>query len=819
MYQDHFGLTRELFRSNPEGESPYVGPQQLATIARLRKALATPEAIVAVTGPVGVGKSIIAGRALEEIAPEHRIARIGRMRLGPDEVLELLLESFSITRQPAGTIQRFAAFKRLLRDFSANGTRPFILVEDTRRIGTDALLEIEALTAADTSGAASANIILLGDSELDTLLADPSLARVKQRIRLRHTVAPFAESDTEGYLRRCVSLASGDFDCIFASGTVAALHACSGGIPRVLNNIGESVLTEAADSGVRPVTAALVTRVARDVYGIEVMPGFAASSADEHDELHEDDDPHIAGTTFATSDLAESKDAIADAAPGAVANEGDTEAGEHDAAVGESALGMEVAANAGDPQPNPDSADAADRTEITPEAANAPVDELAERRLASPSLPVRSHQDLPELGELLARIGATRPKPDTLAAPEEGLPDTPPETAAAGAQEQAAKDASEIEAHDGAPVNTAEPEQDDPEASAIQADADVFACAPPLSTGDDLQEPLHVADDDDTLEAAILDAEEIPSIDEVPEAPLQQEQDWQASDDDIPVLTTEMHAAAANDEENAASPTDAPGEQAPADHTGEAVPVIELADIDDLELALSSTNDVIEKSSNASRDDARLVGAVPEITLDKELEQKKAPAPASNLSRWQEEIALANGLEDISDVLAETVFGDKAFDELAARVASDPGPDERDGQPLVEKSRTAVPARSVSAPMAENPAATASQQDSSGAWKFDMSVSRRFELVKELGRAQKEREINAHSMVEITLGEDGHPVDASQGPVPEPIEAQIDTEITQSRMALKPEDIEKLAAKEEPPPEPEKESRGLFGLFRPSTRS
>ncbi len=725
MYQEHFGLTRELFRSNPEGESIYVGSQQLATIARLRKALATLDAIVTITGPVGVGKSAIAGRALEEIAPERMIARVGRMRLGPDEVLELLLESFSVTRQPAGTIQRFAAFKRLLRDFAAKGTRPFIVVEDARRIGTDALLEIEALTAADTSGAAAANIVLLGDSELDTLFADPGLARMKQRIRLRHTVTPFTEGDTEGYLRRCIILAGGDFDSVFASGTVAALHACSGGIPRVLNNICESVLTEAADRGERPVSAALVSSIASDVYGIEVMPGFVDSSADEQDATNTDH-------------------------------------------------GAEV-----------------DGTDIARHAAETSVDELAERRLAVPSQSVRSHQDLPELGELLARIGATRTQADTLAG---YLPE---------------------------PVNVAEAEalpepENDEESGSPDTAAETVAEVQPVSD-DDLQEPVYVADDDDTLEAPILGEEVVPSIDEALAAPEDQEPDRSPCGDDIPVLTAEMHMAAANDEETAISLAAMSGDLESAEDARDAMPDFAAADIDELELALSVTHDVIDESLDASQDDARPAGELPEITLDNELDRKKAPAPVTNLGRWQEELALANGLEDISDLLAETVFGDKAFDELAARIALNPDPGQLDNPSLAEEP--SAPVRAAAAPLPPVAATTVSQQDRSGAWKFDMTVSRRFELVKELGRAQKERETNAHSMVEITLGEDGFPVDASQGPVPEPIVMQIDTEITPSRMALKPDEIGKLAAMEETPPEPEKESRGLFGLFRRSSKS
>ncbi|MEX0708648.1 MAG: hypothetical protein WD078_11845, partial [Woeseia sp.] len=661
---------------------------------------------------------------------------------------------------------------------------------------------------------------------------------------LRHTVTPFTESDTEGYLRRCVSLAGGDFGSIFASGTVAALHACSGGIPRVLNNICESVLTEAADRGERPVTAALVSTVASDVYGIEVLPGFAGTSAEEEDATNTNNDAGIDETALAASVPAESDDASSDAARDArdarTVGSGE-EPIETDTATAESASAGEEAVYADGPQSIPDSADIAEETEIAHEAADTPVDELAERRLAAPPQPARSHQDLPELGELLARIGATGPKADTLAVPEEYPPDTPPETAVDNTPEQAATGldydgttesreaiaevvAEEIPADDRMPepVNFAEGEilfEPDIDEETVTEDAAIQAVAEAtLVSDDDRQEPVYVADDDDTLEAPILDEQEVPSIDEVLAAPEKQERE-SAPDDDIPVLTAEMHVATANDEENAISLADTSGDLEHAEVAGDAMPDFLAADIDELELALSVTHDTIEESPDGSQEDARAAGELPEITLDNELDKKKAPAPVTNLSRWQEELALANGLEDISDVLAETVFGDKEFDELAAQIALTPDPDQLDSLSLAEESPPSAPVRAAAAPAPPVPAATVSQQDRSGAWKFDMSVSRRFELVKELGRAQKEREINAHSMVEITLGEDGYPVDASQGPVPDPIEVQIDTEITQSRMALKPDDIEKLAAQEETPPEPEKESRGLFGLFRRSSKS
>jgi hypothetical protein len=40
------------------------------------------------------------------------VAWVGRMSLAPDEVLELLLTGFGISRQATGTVQRVAAFQR-----------------------------------------------------------------------------------------------------------------------------------------------------------------------------------------------------------------------------------------------------------------------------------------------------------------------------------------------------------------------------------------------------------------------------------------------------------------------------------------------------------------------------------------------------------------------------------------------------------------------------------------------------------------------------------------------------------------------------------
>jgi type II secretory pathway predicted ATPase ExeA len=201
MYEKHFGLKSRPFRSSIESPSLFVGPAQAKIMANLKKSLAASDAIVTVTGPVGVGKSTVVSRALEGIGNRRIIARVGRMKLAADEVLELLLTELNVSRQPNGTIQRFSVFKRLLHEWAEAGTRAFIVVEDAERIGTDALLELEALTAADHGEGIGANIVLMGQPTLSELLNSPALARLRQRIRLQQLAGPFSAAETLGYLK------------------------------------------------------------------------------------------------------------------------------------------------------------------------------------------------------------------------------------------------------------------------------------------------------------------------------------------------------------------------------------------------------------------------------------------------------------------------------------------------------------------------------------------------------------------------------------------------------------------------------------------
>jgi type II secretory pathway predicted ATPase ExeA len=273
MYEEHFGLSKNPFQSIAEGEAVFEGPEQKKIIAGLKTALTTKDSVAVVTGPVGVGKTTIVQRALEEAAPDRLVARLGRTAVGSDELVDLLLAQFGVVREPTRRFECLKTFNRILNAHAASGASVFIVIEDAERLGAELLEELEALTASDGGACAGANIILMGPQKLDKLITTPALERLRQRIRLQKTLERFNAEEVETYLRHRIAAAGGNYDSMFETGTALMVRRCSGGIPRVINGLCETALTVTAENQMSQVTPKIVFKVAVEVFGM--APGDA----------------------------------------------------------------------------------------------------------------------------------------------------------------------------------------------------------------------------------------------------------------------------------------------------------------------------------------------------------------------------------------------------------------------------------------------------------------------------------------------------------------------------------------------------------------
>ena len=778
MYKNHFGLERRIFRGNAAGADVFVGPQTANILTSIKKALAAPDAVVTLTGPVGSGKSTAVAHSLGAISGKNAIVRVGRFPLQRGELLDLLFDHMRIQQRPQRGNQKLALFRQLLFNLAQNDSRMFVLVEDAPFIGPDMLAELEVVTAADTGPSDGAAIVLMGDDYLKELIASKSLARLRQRVRLRRNLEPCSVEELGGYLRHCFRQAGGDFDKLFAAGAAELLHELSGGILRVVNNLVESSIEAAAEAKAATVGLELVTRIADEEFGLTgTFSRLPEISSKQPEPRHSDD---------VTAELV--------------------------------ALSLPEPEPIAEPFPEP-------TTELTASPTAETVDDDIPELIqdtqpalailndapppARPKSQQRNHNTLPDIEALSAELGPAPviPEPATKASPApKPAPRPEPAVEAKAKPPVAPKPAPKEKPTAAEPVVKAKPKpaaepQPAPAAKTSTAEAPApkpepkAAPKPPPKPAPEIKLELEEEPRTDATETiptlsdatgeVASPAKKAPADDDTP--------DWDRDPTlaelrpDLDALERAMAVAHGRDPDagDEAKPAAAPSPKTPPKDEIEDIPEITLDDSINrkVDMAALERKKRLEKEGRVE-DENQTEEKKAEVTEEERAHQEKS---AAELEKIAEGLARAKTIEDVDDKMAETLFGEElsvAAAAVAARVAEEAAAAAAAASEPTTEGDSVSSARTPSTEMekefenvwGETPGIEVSidsdLEDQKGG--LDLSASQRLATVRALNTGKPG-----------TASNDASGAPAAEAAKPDPIEEQITTSLTQTMKALK----------------------------------
>ncbi len=835
MYQEHFGLSKNPFQSIADGDGVFEGPEQAKVIADMKMALTAGDSIAVITGPVGVGKTTIVQRAMEKMGSERLVAILGRTQVGSDELVDLLLAQFGVVREPTKRFECLKTFNRILNDRAEAGERVYIVIEDAERLGAELLEELEALTASDGGVCAGANIILMGPQKLDKLITRPSLERVRQRIRLQQTLERFTVEECEAYLRHRIKAAGGDFDAMFEAGASLMVRRCSGGIPRVINSLCETALTMAADNKVPQVTGKIVFKVAVEVFGMS--PGDAPASQAPR-TTPGPMAPAVKPPSPAAKPTAPAAKPTAPAAKPTAPAAKPTAPAPQQAAPAKATAPASQATTAKSPAPQP----AAAAKAAAPAAKKpAPVTNEPASVAASPTPPakdaVESTIRVPKLETVVeAATEAPPASPPRAPMPPSNMkkPQAKPAATngAAGPAVKANADASRLPDLPGLGVENKAPAAEAAKPTTKVAQAAASKPLPELPPKFKFADEIVV--DRDTKPKLPVPGAKTANLPELPTLELDGSKPKTA--DDIPTLgdSARVEKVAPEvkkvEEKPAAKPVPAtPASPAPAPSMEEPSPAAARSQPDDdptasfakvdhdmldaalADLAVHDAEDKpksVEAEMIAAADTAAAAPAptadptpesIPEVTLDKSIEAREAEAKAATdpeeLNRMAAELEKTQSLEEMSDQLAETLFGSEELEAISLQIREETAPEEENPVAL---EPTDLP--SAASPVATPPAATAAPAPAAAppaAPKPPPAPKPAADVVTESGPAAAA----------------GAP-QTNSGPQPEPIENQFNTSMTATLKTLN--NRSKAPDSED---EDEERSGGLLGRLKNTFKS
>lgn len=267
MYNDFFGFREPPFSIAPDPRYLYLSDRHKEALAHLMYGVQGKGGFIVITGEVGTGKTTVC-RCFIDNAPEHvDIALILNPRLSARELLSSICDELEIAHAPEATIKQLVdgINQDLLKAHGA-GRHKVLIIDEAQNLSAEVLEQLRLLTNLETSEKKLLQIVLLGQPELQDMLALPELRQLNQRVTARYHLDAINDSDLPAYLRYRLGVAGLRGD-IFTPGAIRKLYRESHGIPRLINLISDRALLGAYAEGEHQISAGHIRHAAREVHG------------------------------------------------------------------------------------------------------------------------------------------------------------------------------------------------------------------------------------------------------------------------------------------------------------------------------------------------------------------------------------------------------------------------------------------------------------------------------------------------------------------------------------------------------------------------
>jgi len=265
MYERFYRLRERPFALTPDPEYLYLSPGHREAIDHLRLGLESSAGFIVLTGEIGCGKTTLLQALLTHLDGRTVVARLVNTILDPAELVEALLIDFGIDDVPATKPAMVRELARVLVDQHALGRRVLVVIDEAQNLPRRTLEEVRMLSNLETEKSKLMQILLVGQPNFRATLASPAMEQLRQRIAVRYHLEPLDADATAGYINHRLRLAAIDAAPQLTRAVTDAIHARSGGVPRVINVICDAILLAGYGDEQRTVSLALAHSVFEDL--------------------------------------------------------------------------------------------------------------------------------------------------------------------------------------------------------------------------------------------------------------------------------------------------------------------------------------------------------------------------------------------------------------------------------------------------------------------------------------------------------------------------------------------------------------------------
>ncbi len=260
MYETFFGLREKPFGIPPDPDYFFLSERHGFAYTMLEYAIANQADFAVITGDIGSGKTTLIRQLLRTLPDAYEVGMLTNTHPDMAELMPWILTAFDQDYANGAAVALHRQFEQFVLDTYASGRTVLLIIDEAQNLPPPALESVRLLSNINIDKHRVLQVILAGQHQLRSMLEDPALEQLAQRIAVDFNLTPLKPAEVQRYIEHRLAVA-GRENPLFTESACTAIGELTRCVPRRINILCDTALVFAYGKQVQSIDATLIREV------------------------------------------------------------------------------------------------------------------------------------------------------------------------------------------------------------------------------------------------------------------------------------------------------------------------------------------------------------------------------------------------------------------------------------------------------------------------------------------------------------------------------------------------------------------------------